>query len=198
MSETQTARTRLSKPNDARAVRSREALRAACLELIEDRPFEEISIKDITTAAGVSYPVFFRQFTRKEDLLEDIAAGEVRHLIEHTMPLFLPGSPHAPVMALCDYVQEHRALWTRLLTTGATAAMRKEFIRIALDIAQSRQRENPRLPSDLASTLVVSSIFEILSWWLRQPLTYPVENIVLMLETLVVKPITQPMELKPA
>jgi AcrR family transcriptional regulator len=186
----------MARPNDARAVRSREAIRGALLRLILQKPLEQISIKELTTAAGVSYPVFFRQFSRKEDVLDDIAAGEVERLIEYSMPLFEAGSADAAGAALCQYVERHRELWTRLLTAGAASAMRDEFRRIARQFSANRGRRNPQVPLELASNLVVSGIFEIFSWWLRQPADYPIANVVKMLNKLVVEPITRPIELE--
>src|SRR5215212_1522135 len=115
------AKSRMARPDDARAVRSREALGEALLRLIGQKSFDQISIKDITAAAGVSYPVFFRQFNKKEDLLEDIATEEVRHLLECTLPLFDPDAQHASSANLCRYVQKHRMLWKTLLTEGASS-----------------------------------------------------------------------------
>lgn len=51
------------------------------LTLIETMPLDEISIKNITETAGVSYPTFFRRFARKEELLEDIAAAEANEVL---------------------------------------------------------------------------------------------------------------------
>ena len=74
-------RNRLARPHDPRALKSREALREGLLGLLETRAFEDLTIKDIAGAAGVSYPVFFRQFASKEDLLADIATSQVRALL---------------------------------------------------------------------------------------------------------------------
>jgi AcrR family transcriptional regulator len=70
----------MSTPNDPWALRCRQALRTALLTLIDQRLFDQITIRDITNAAGVSYPVFFRRYATKDDLLEDVAAEEVRAL----------------------------------------------------------------------------------------------------------------------
>lgn len=178
---------RMSRPNDARAVRSRDALRDALLALIEEQPFEQISIRDITTKAEVSYPVFFRRYATKEQLLDDIAAEEVRRLLSLTLPMFDAHKEIESVHALCNYVNEHRVLWTRLLTGGAASIMREEFKRIAKEISASRKPTNPWLPTDLAVPFVVSGLFEILAWWLSQPADYPVGLVVKLIDALVVQ-----------
>ena len=191
---------RLSNPRDARAIRSREALRTAFLNLIEEKPLDQITIQDITDRAEVSYPTFFRQFSSKEKLLEDIAQAEIRQLFALTMPLFESHQQQESLQTLCYYINENRALWTSLLTAGAASAMRDEFIRIAEDITRTREqaggRANPWLPIDLAERFVVSSMFEILSWWLRQPEDYPIENVMTLLDVLVVRSTARPIDIK--
>lgn len=186
----------MSRPDDPRALRSREALRGALLSLIEEHPFEQISIRDITVRAGVSYPVFFRRYETKEELLADIAAGQVRQLLSLTVPIFNTHTQEESLRALCGYVEDHRLLWTRLLTGGAGPVMREEFRQIAKEIAYQQPRANPWLPIDLAAAFVATGLFEILAWWLGQPADYPFENIVKMIDTLIVRATARPVDIQ--
>jgi AcrR family transcriptional regulator len=165
-------------PDDVRTQRSIEALKSALLELIEQRHLDQISIRDITKEAGLSYPTFFRRFESKEELLALIATGEVRHLLALGVEAMArkKRSNEAP-LEMFVYVQRHRKLWKSLLTGGARSAMREEFTRIAREIASARPRTNPWIPLDLAVAFVASGLFEILSWWMEQPQSYPVQNV---------------------
>ena len=51
------------------AIRSQEWLSAALLQLMEEKPFQEISIKDIAEKADLSRRTFYRVFETKEDPL---------------------------------------------------------------------------------------------------------------------------------
>lgn len=189
-------RQRMSRPEDARALRSRDALQVALLALIDERPFEHISIRDITNQAGVSYPVFFRRYANKEELLDDIATGEIRHLLSLTSPIFEASKQAESLKALCAYIDAQRGLWTRLLTGGAASAMRGEFRRIAKEIGDTRQQANPWLPRDLAASFVVAGLFEILAWWLRQPVDYPMENVIKIIDALIVRATVRPLDVQ--
>lgn len=178
----------MSKPDDARALRSREALKAALLALLEERQFHEITIRDITIRAGVSYPVFFRRYGAKEELLRDLASEEVRRLLRISYPALQSGTPEGSLAELCRYVDEHRTLWKSLLTTEAANAMRSEFAHISAGIGELDSRANPWLPVSLASRFVASGVFEILSWWLSQPDDYPIRNVLAFLRQLIVEP----------
>lgn len=175
-----------SKPDDVRANRSIEALQAALLRLIEDKPFEQILLREITDEAGLSYPTFFRRFASKEDLLDHVAAGEVRNLLELGNQTIGGQDPRSAEI-LCEYVQAHRQIWTTLLTGGANAVMREAFMRESRKIALTNPRQNPWLPVDLAVPFVANGIFEVLAWWLRQPEDYPIANVVTILDALVIE-----------
>lgn len=187
---------RMSRPNDARALRSREALRAGLLALLQEQPLHQISIRDITKQAGVSYPVFFRRYASKEELFADLAAEEVRNLLTHTYPILARAQATDGINAMCAYVQQRRTLWKALLTTGGATAMRDEFTRISAEIGQARPRNNPWLPVSLASSFVATGILEIVTWWLMQPDDYPIRNIEIFLDHLIVRPATVSREVK--
>lgn len=186
-----------TKPDDARVQRSIDALHSGLLELIPKRRFDQITIKEITDAAGLSYPTFFRRFASKEELLEDIAASEVRKLLKlGEQAMSRAGGPQGSSTALILYVQDHRTLWRTLLTGGAASAMRQEFMRVAKEIADSRPRTNPWLPLELAVPFVSSGIFEILAWWMKQPDNYPVENVIKLFDALVIDAAGRPRDIK--
>jgi AcrR family transcriptional regulator len=175
-----------TKPDDARVERSIDALRSALLDLIEHQSLEQISIRNITDKAGLSYPTFFRRFSKKEELLEAIATSEVRRLLSLSETAIDKRNSEESGATLCRYVHEHRKLWTVLLTGGAANAMRKEFMRIAQEAADARPRHNPWLPTDLAVPFVTSGIFEIITWWMRQSPEYPLAKVVKIFDALII------------
>lgn len=188
--------TTATKPDDARAQRSIDALRSALLDLIEQKPFDQISIKDITETAGLSYPTFFRRFQSKEELLGHIATEEVRTLLQLGQSAMTRRDEPGSTNEMFAYLQAHRRLWTALLTGGAASIMREEFMRIAKEFAESRPRANPWIPIELAVPFVSSGVFEILAWWLRQPEDYPVGNVIKLFNALIVDVTVRPRKIE--
>lgn len=154
---------------DPRAKKSGEALRAAMLALLERKPLEQITIREIALEAGVHYATFFRHHPTKEALLDDVAADQIVRLVALTMPVLETADSHASFRALANYVNEHRALWTTLLTGGAAGAMRAEWLRVSKEVAVERAPREGWLPVELAVSCTVSLIVETISWWLAQP-----------------------------
>jgi len=160
---------RASSGRDARLVKSSAAIRGALLALIERKPLEQITVREIAAEAGVHYATFFRHHPTKEALLDHVAAEQIERLVALSLPLFDRADSQAAVVALCAYVSEHRILWTALLTGGAAGAMREALLRISRQVAVDRAPREGGLPLELAVNCSVSLIFETLAWWLAQP-----------------------------
>ena len=112
-------------------MRTRAALRDALLSLLEQKSFDQITIRDITASAGAGYATFFRHYETKNSLLDDLAKDEVQTLINLAFPVLVEANSRAAARAICVYVDKSRVLWTALLTGGAAGTMREEFNRQA-------------------------------------------------------------------
>jgi len=138
----------------------------------------------LARSLACSYPTFFRRFAGKDDLLADIANAEVQKLLS-LGEQGMAQRTSSPLL-MCEYVAAHRPLWRALLTGGAAAAMREEFMRISLEISARRPRHNPWIPVELAVSFVAGGIFTLLAWWMRQPDDYPVANVVTLFNALII------------
>jgi AcrR family transcriptional regulator len=181
-------RPHLSTASDPRAVRTREALRRALLRLLDLKPLEQITILDICELAEVGYTTFFRHHPTKESLLNDVAADEMSRLVGLSLSVADTSDTRSASIALCTYVDEHRKLWSTLLTGGAAGAMRDEFMRLCREIAATRAQPGGWPPADIATILVVGSTIELLSWWLRDKKPLTIEQVAQIHERLIITP----------
>jgi AcrR family transcriptional regulator len=154
---------------DARKLRSRDALFAAFLTLLEQKNLDQISIREIAAAANIGHATFYRHYATKEELLNDLAAGEIRRLVNLTLPVMNAKSTQAACEALCRHVFSHKKLWTTLLTGGASSVVKEELLTISRRVAAELDNnvQSPEL-AELKTVLSVNSILETLVWWLRQ------------------------------
>jgi AcrR family transcriptional regulator len=156
-----------SSAKDARAARSGAALREALLRLLDGKAFEQITVRDICAEAGIHYATFFRHHGGKEALLDHVAADQIARLVELTVPIKESGDDRGSILALCLYIENHRALWGVLLNGGASATMRAEWLRYTRMVASTPPADS-WLPSELGTICTTSLIVETVSWWLRQ------------------------------
>ncbi|WP_404480205.1 TetR/AcrR family transcriptional regulator [Novosphingobium sp. BL-52-GroH] len=180
-------------PTDARQVRSRNALTAALLALLEEKPFDQLTIREITARAGTGYATFFRHYPTKEALLADVASGEIADLLSRTIPILYETNSYESTRALCGYVADHAMLWSALLAGGAAGIVREEFIRQARGLADVAVSRNAWLPSDLGVVHGTGSTIDILAWWLSQgenPVSaHSPEDVATILHRLVIAPL---------
>jgi AcrR family transcriptional regulator len=178
---------------DMRQVRSREALRSALLVLLEEKAFDQLTIREIAARAGIGYATFFRHYPDKEALLHDIAAEEIAALLAMTSPLLDDSGSSESTRALCSHVDSHRKLWSALLTGGAASILRGEFIRQARELpdAHSKPPED-WLPADLAVVYGAGGTIDLLAWWLSQDKPFSAERIAEILDRLIIAPLVRP------
>src|ERR1700741_1744473 len=168
-------------PGDARQGRSRSALTRALLELLEEKPFAQLTIREISARAGTGYATFFRHYATKEALLSDVASEEIADLLNRTLPILHDSNSYESTRALCRYVGEHRNLWAALLTGGAAGILREEFIRQASEMPREFAEVKGWLPSDLGVVYGAGGTIDILAWWLSQNEPFAPEQIAAIL-----------------
>ncbi len=176
-------------PGDARQVRSRGALAAAMLALLEEVPFDQITIRSLSARAGTGYATFFRHYSTKEALLGAVASAEIGGLLAMAVPLLGDGGSLESTRAMCAHVAAHRALWSALLTGGAAGIVRDEFISQARTLAQGMPVPDSWLPSDLSVVHGTSATITLLAWWLEHGDGISAEAIAEILNRLVIAPL---------
>lgn len=177
-------------PTDARQLRSRAALTGAMLALLEEKPFDQVTIREISARAGTGYATFFRHYPTKEALLADIAAEEIADLLAMTTPLLYDVNSLESTKALCRNVAAQRKLWAALLTGGAASTVREEFIRQARELAGDAARPESWLPADLGVVYGTGGTIDLLAWWLSQDeQDYEPEEIATILNRLIIGPL---------
>jgi len=180
-----------AKSADSRIVQTREKLRQIFLELLAAKPLEQITIREITASAGVGYNTFFRHYTSKEELLEEIIADEIKRLIDLSISVIDITNSLEAAKALCNYVAEHDALWSKLLSGGAANAMREAFIEYVLQVSPARTRSTETYPSEIGAKLVGVGTIELLTWWLEQTKRPSVEEFATICNQLVLAPVAK-------
>lgn len=168
---------------DPRQQRSALALRNALLRLLDQKDFDEITVREIVAEAGVNNATFFRHHPDKKTFLNRIAQDEIDRLVAVSIP---SGHRLEGYVVLCEYVRENRALWSALLTGGAAGVMRDRYARVARSIAADYVGVKSWLPHELSVISSTALIVETISWWLTQPDdAYSPQEIAEILEQLV-------------
>lgn len=174
---------------DARGLKTMTALHEALIDLIQDLPLERLTVDSIVLQAGVSRATFYRHYSTKEELVEEIGSVEIDRLLDMALPRFSRIDPLAGSLAVAQYVNGNRRLWSVLLTGGAEGVMRRRFAHLAQTRGALLDNDGDAdLPLDLSAAWGMAGTIEILAWWLRQDDPVPVMQVAHYLERLTVRP----------
>ncbi|WP_114952486.1 TetR/AcrR family transcriptional regulator [Sphingosinicella terrae] len=175
---------------DPRIERTRSALAAAVLELVETRDFDSVTIADIVKRAGIGYATFFRHYRDKDELLLDVAESLNRELLATMIPALRDDDTRAAALTLCHFVDEHRGICRALLGGGAERQIRRLLIERSLRWADSAGLPDPPgLPPRLAIDHSVRSMIGLLSWWLEQEPELDCVEMAVIIDRLVLTPV---------
>ncbi|MCI0709698.1 MAG: TetR/AcrR family transcriptional regulator [Chloroflexi bacterium] len=175
---------------DRRVARTKRLLAQALVELVNEQPYETITIRDITDRADIGYATYFRHYEGKDDLmlevftqiitdLESLHETRIDHSFEREGYLFF------------QQVADNRALYRSILDSRAFSRKLREHITlIVLDqIVENHadELERSEIPPEIAAHHLVSSLLGLADWWLSNDQSYTVVQMARFYERLVVQ-----------
>lgn len=111
---------------DLRIIRTKESIREALVELIEEKSFEAITVKDITTRAKINRGTFYAHYQDKYDLMtkcEEEIMLEISRIAKQNFPAViatletdsLNSKPFQLAILLFEYLNENNGFMKALL-----------------------------------------------------------------------------------
>ena len=163
---------------DRRVRRTHELLRAALLELIQEKGYDRITVQDILDKADIGRSTFYAHFRDKEDLLDrgfdDVRAAlrAERDAIEE--PAGKKTELLGPMIVVFHHVDSHRHLWQPLVRKGGSELA----LRLLRENAESLLREHLRaqFPNssnsrfEPALALTAGAFMGFVTWWIENDL----------------------------
>ncbi len=162
--------------------RTRDRLGDALVELLVQKPFDDITVQDVLDRAGVSRSTFYTHYRDKNDLfLSD--AEEFFEGMATALSRFGDKSERvAPVQELFAHVGEVRPFYNALVESGRIHdVMELGQEHFARGIEQ-RLNEMPRacgIRRDRRGAIahgLAGSLFSLLAWWVQHGMTPPPEE----------------------
>jgi AcrR family transcriptional regulator len=164
-----------------RVQRTQKLLRDALVELIEERSFEELTVREITERAMVSRAAFYRNYQDKYDLVERIFADAMSKLL-HAVGNLGQEHPAEIWVTFFEHIAMYKQLYRALLgSKGSSWFVWK--MRAALSDLIMEQGRHPRGPDTATHPVhavsdgfvpdIVSTLFvEAITWWLEHGCPY--------------------------
>jgi len=175
---------------DLRVRRTRRLLADALVELTLERPFEAITIRQLTERAAIGYATFFRHYKNKEELLSAMLQDVLSELLE----LLGPVARIEPLEAgaqLFRHADQHASLYRLLLNSGQSGELLREAERVGVNGVYETYEAKPgsRVPKEIAAQHLVGSLMRLLGWWLDNDRPYPPERMGEIYQELILLPL---------
>src|SRR5271163_2939261 len=103
---------------DERILRTRERLGSALVALIQEKPFDDVTVQDVLDRASVGRSTFYLHFRDKNDLL----LSQLERFLEHMSTLLTVSNEKslrvAPVSEMFDHLEQAKKIYRILGDAG--------------------------------------------------------------------------------
>lgn len=171
---------------DRRVLRTQQSLAEALVDLTLENGYDSISIKQLTQRANIGYATFFRHFKSKDELLMFVlesVLNELEALTESEM------TPYEQALVTFEYIKRNSRVYrvfisiprdSELATTVyevIEANVRKYYV----------ARDENYIPMEIAINHIVTSIIELIRWWVVNDMSYSTQQMATIQSELIIK-----------
>jgi AcrR family transcriptional regulator len=177
---------------DRRIQRTRRMLREALVDLIPEKGFDAIKIRDVTERADIAYATFFRHYDSLEELL-----GEQVELVIRDLEASARGSDgdrrEAEGVLVFRHVEANQKLFGSLLGKNSSRAVVSRLKEVMIEIvrpyalAHYEQVKSPLIPMEVVLNHVAAAIWELVTWWVTHDMPYPADRMAQIYDELVIE-----------
>ena len=200
---------------DRRVQRTLQSLRAALLELIKEKDYDDISIEEITQRADVGRTTFYLHYKDKEDLLmEEFSAimyERAHALSEIPFSVWLPVSDEdleknktlQPLLLVFEHIRENSELYYLLLKSTNSSKIFERIRNISADaivkFVEAKQETDPipplsEVPIDFFAAFFSGSLLSVANWWLKEDMRHTPEEVSNMFRRLIFRGVRETLD----
>ncbi|USK60783.1 TetR/AcrR family transcriptional regulator [Peribacillus asahii] len=169
---------------DLRVIRTRQSIRDALVELIEEKGFEAISVKDITTKAKINRGTFYAHYQDKFDLMtkcEEEIMFEMSRIAKQNFPSVIAAletnsptvTPFPLVVSIFEYLNENSGFMKAVLGPKGDLSFQtklKDFMWKTLfgnNPEALVKEENLLVPGQYLASYISSAHIGVIQQWLN-------------------------------
>lgn len=171
---------------DRRVLRTQESLGNALVDLTLDIGYDAITIKELTQQASIGYATFFRHFKSKDELLMYVLQSVLEDLFEVMKP---ETTPYNQALVMFEYVRENSRTYSVFIDLPRDSQLfRAVYEAVATSIHESYvARDENLIPMDIAVNHIVTSITELIRWWIVNDMQIAPEKMATIQSELIIK-----------
>lgn len=176
---------------DLRQRKTRRLLVEALAGLLEERPFQELSVTDICRRAMVHRTTFYAHFNDKQELLHYLLEGMERECAATCLPQDPERGPREYLLTAAGNVfaffEQRRALYRACVNSGADARAHTLEDCAAAELcrlfSEPRFRAaSPQVDPQVAAHFYMGAMLSLIRWWLTSDDPLPIDHLLANLE----------------
>ena len=165
--------------NDRRSQRTRQALGDALVELMAEKGYDAISIKDIIERANVGRSTFYSHYVDKDELFVRQMDRVMDMLSQHVPPDVPDGNPFFPSLGLFQHIQEQWKLFKSHAWGTGIDILTKRMQKSLSEKIEGRlvaSGQTFEVPVTVIANFLAGSFLSMLRWWMDNKMTYTPEQ----------------------
>ena len=181
------------KTEDRRSRRSQKLLKQGLLELMREKKFSAISVRDITERMDMNRGTFYLHYGDTTVLLQSIESdmlNEAQALIDEHLAEFTEDGSLRPVFKpILDYIVEHRAECDVLLANNSTSNFINRLQDLihtnGVSLIEARYHPASQTQLDYLISFIGYGLIGFIKEWFDRDMVLPREELVLQADRLV-------------
>lgn len=171
---------------DRRVLRTRQSLGDALVDLTLENGYDSITIKELTQSASIGYATFFRHFKSKDELLMYVLESVLEDL---NSLMDVDMSSYEQALVMYRYIHENHRIYQVFVDLPRNSELNTAVYEVMSSQITStyRPRDESKIPMDIAVNHIVTSILELIRWWITHDMDLSVEQMATIQSELIVK-----------
>ena len=151
---------------------TKEALEISLMQLLEKKELAKITISELVHRAGVSRAAFYRNYTSKEQMLEEIFGKTVQKIMDKLGQFNLRTELYQVWIILFKEAKKE----ARLISLAVDYNLEKYLTQAVFNFLEKRQQSR-REASSYIHSFWSSALVSVLSKWIKDVMQVPAEKI---------------------
>ena len=182
---------------DRRVRRTRRALRAAMLDLMEEKGYDQVTVEELTDRADIGRTTFYLHYSAKQDLLLEQFGELLDQLVVQLsqIPLSAWGQegdlksvddhPNRPICMIFQHAADNKDLY-QIVLRGEGVDQASERLQVIMTnavntflshkLGQEDEQIALKIPIDLLGNYFAGAMLGVIKWWLEAEMPYSSEQ----------------------
>lgn len=173
----------MEQKTDLRVIRTKKAIRNAFLELLEEKDFDDITVRDLTTRADINRGTFYFHYKDKHELMKECQKEIMRgmsNIAKQNLQNIAMNSENninkptdSPAVTIFEFLNENKVMMKALLGAKGDLSFQtklRDFLWKTLveDMDQDFfNRENLLIPGDYIASYIAFAHIGVIQQWLE-------------------------------